>query len=80
MQHRSIGNALQVFSAMGGLALLAQHLPTVYPELSRPPSAEKASTAEQPDTDWVKVSNANLLVELQLHNNRFFSLIVLVFL
>lgn len=59
LQHRSIGNALQVFSTIGGLALLAQHLPTVYPEIVRPSTSEKAVTSEQPDTDWVKVEGSD---------------------
>lgn len=63
LQHRSIGNALQVFSTIGGLALLAQHLPTVYPELVRPSSTEKAVNSEQADTDWVKVEGSDDIYE-----------------
>ncbi|CAH0552135.1 unnamed protein product [Brassicogethes aeneus] len=47
------GSALQVFSSMGGLALLAQHLPTVYPEAIRVPTEKSAN--EQSDSDWIKV-------------------------
>lgn len=47
-------SALQVFSSMGGLALLAEHLPTVYPETIRPPMPEKPPV-ERSDSDWVKV-------------------------
>ncbi|KAK9873573.1 hypothetical protein WA026_023130 [Henosepilachna vigintioctopunctata] len=53
-KHQSYSSALQVFSAMGGLALLAQHLPTIYPETARPPPAEKMTT-EQSDSEWIKV-------------------------
>lgn len=52
---KPLSSALQVFSSMGGLALLAQHLPTVYPETLRPPSADKPSSSEQSESDWVKV-------------------------
>lgn len=39
---------------MGGLALLAQHLPTIYPEAVRPTTAEK-SAPDQSDSEWIKV-------------------------
>lgn len=63
LQHSSIGNCLQVFSAIGGLALLAQHLPMVYPEVVRPSSSEKPVSSEQPDTDWVKVDGSDDIYE-----------------
>jgi hypothetical protein len=53
-QQQPFSSALQVFSSMGGLALLARHLPTVYPEAVRPPPKEK-STSEQSDSEWIKV-------------------------
>lgn len=49
-----ICSALQVFSSMGGLALLAQHLPTIYPEAVRLTTAEK-SAPDQSDSEWIKV-------------------------
>lgn len=53
-QQQPFSSALQVFSSMGGLALLAQHLPTVYPEAVRNSPKEK-STLEQSDSEWIKV-------------------------
>ncbi|XP_049817886.1 baculoviral IAP repeat-containing protein 6 isoform X3 [Aethina tumida] len=55
------GNALQVFSAMGGLALLAQHLPAVYPEAVRFPTEKTA--AEQSESDWIKVEDCDDIYE-----------------
>lgn len=54
-----LSNALQVFSSMGGLALLAQHLPTVYPETIRQPSADKPPP-DQTESDWVKVDGKTI--------------------
>lgn len=54
-----ICSALQVFSSMGGLALLAQHLPTIYPETIRPTTSEKTTT-DQSDSDWIKVEGKDL--------------------
>ncbi|KAK5648597.1 hypothetical protein RI129_003489 [Pyrocoelia pectoralis] len=51
---RSFSSALQVFTSVGGLALLAQHLPAVYPETIRASPSEKSSS-EQSESDWVKV-------------------------
>lgn len=39
---------------MGGLALLAQHLPTVYPEAIRSAILEKAPP-DTSDSEWIKV-------------------------
>lgn len=63
LQHHSLGNILQVFSTIGGLALLAQHLPAVYPELVRPSASEKPVNSDQPDTDWVKVEGSDDIYE-----------------
>ncbi|CAG9813689.1 unnamed protein product [Phaedon cochleariae] len=57
-----ICSALQVFSSMGGLALLAQHLPTIYPEAVRPTQQEK-STADQSDSEWIKVEECDDIYE-----------------
>lgn len=48
---------------MGGLALLAQHLPTVYPETIRTSNVEKP-TADATESDWVKVEGIILLKKL----------------
>lgn len=48
---------------MGGLALLAQHLPTVYPETIRPTTSEKMS-AEQCDSDWIKVEGKRRFINI----------------
>ncbi|KAL3288526.1 hypothetical protein HHI36_002967 [Cryptolaemus montrouzieri] len=61
-KHQSYSSALQVFSSMGGLALLAQHLPTVYPETVRPPPTEKMAT-EQSDSEWIKVEDCDDIYE-----------------
>ncbi|KAG5886808.1 hypothetical protein JTB14_031450 [Gonioctena quinquepunctata] len=57
-QQPPICSALQVFSSMGGLALLAQHLPTIYPEAMRSMPVEKSS-AEQSDSEWIKVEECD---------------------
>lgn len=53
---------LLIFSAMGGLALLARHLPTVYPETIRPSPKEK-TTSEQSDSEWIKVEDCDDVYE-----------------
>lgn len=55
-------SALQVFSSIGGLALLAEHLPIVYPETVRPPVTEKPPT-ELSESDWVKVEGSDDIYE-----------------
>ncbi|XP_015597939.1 baculoviral IAP repeat-containing protein 6 isoform X3 [Cephus cinctus] len=56
LYYRSISSSLEVFSGGGGLAVLAKHLPLVYPDAGRsPPHMEKSPSPEQPDADWVKV-------------------------
>ncbi|XP_045481363.1 baculoviral IAP repeat-containing protein 6 [Harmonia axyridis] len=58
IKQQSYSSALQVFSAMGGLALLAQHLPTIYPEAIRSASNQKFSTElNSTDSDWIKVED-----------------------
>ncbi|XP_063908314.1 baculoviral IAP repeat-containing protein 6 isoform X4 [Zophobas morio] len=61
-QQQPFSSALQVFSSMGGLALLARHLPTVYPEAVRPPPKEK-TTSEQSDSEWIKVEDCDDIYE-----------------
>ncbi|XP_060536619.1 baculoviral IAP repeat-containing protein 6 [Cylas formicarius] len=55
-------SALQVFSSMGGLALLAEHLPSLYPEAIRMPTVEK-NNSEQSDSDWIKVEECDDIYE-----------------
>ena len=66
----SINSTLEVFSAKGGLAVLAKYLPLVYPESNRPlppiPSIEKSPTQEQLEADWVKIEhNENVYEDLE---------------
>ncbi|XP_034239276.1 baculoviral IAP repeat-containing protein 6 isoform X4 [Thrips palmi] len=55
---------LEVFARHGGLALLAEHLPLVYPETLRYSTQDKpAPTASSPDAmdaDWVKVDGTHI--------------------
>ncbi|XP_072390491.1 dual E2 ubiquitin-conjugating enzyme/E3 ubiquitin-protein ligase BIRC6 [Diabrotica undecimpunctata] len=61
-QQPPICSALQVFSSMGGLALLAQHLPTVYPEAIRSAILEK-SPPDSSDSEWIKVDESDDVCE-----------------
>ncbi|XP_050306481.1 baculoviral IAP repeat-containing protein 6 isoform X2 [Anthonomus grandis grandis] len=61
-QQQPICSALQVFSQMGGLALLAQNLPTIYPEAVRITSNEK-SISDQSDSEWIKLEEADDIYE-----------------
>ncbi|XP_057657017.1 baculoviral IAP repeat-containing protein 6 isoform X1 [Diorhabda carinulata] len=61
-QQPPICSALQVFSSMGGLALLAQHLPTVYPEAIRSAILEK-SPPDSSDSEWIKVDESDDVYE-----------------
>lgn len=65
-----ISCALQVFSSMGGLSLLAEHLPTVYSESVRPSTTDKPvvmnNNNDQSESDWVKVEgNFDLYEDLE---------------
>lgn len=46
---------------MGGLALLAQNLPTIYPEAVRVSNQEK-SVSDQSDSEWIKLEGIFLLI------------------
>ncbi|XP_014679554.1 PREDICTED: baculoviral IAP repeat-containing protein 6-like, partial [Priapulus caudatus] len=52
---------LQVFASVGGLALLAEHLPLLYPEVTQAATMSVAPPERAPDlgigTDWVKVES-----------------------
>ncbi|KAG7200149.1 hypothetical protein KM043_000587 [Ampulex compressa] len=65
--YRSIESSLAVFSAGGGLAVLARHLPLVYPDSGRPtPVAEKSPSPVQTDADWIKLEiNGEVYVDLE---------------
>lgn len=70
MSAQSLPTALQVFTQQGGLALLAQHLPPVYPETllhfgipDRTSSLGLAS--DQTDSEgWVKVEVTDDIYEV----------------
>ncbi|XP_043255701.1 baculoviral IAP repeat-containing protein 6 [Colletes gigas] len=65
LNYRSIESSLGVFSAGGGLAVLARHLPLVYPDSRRPPPvAEKSSSLEQTYEDWVKLEDSDDMYEI----------------
>ncbi|XP_076097651.1 dual E2 ubiquitin-conjugating enzyme/E3 ubiquitin-protein ligase BIRC6-like isoform X3 [Mytilus galloprovincialis] len=59
----SFPSALQIFASVGGLALLAEHLPLLYdPELTRQPTSQEGSTQSSKSVsntmgvdDWVTV-------------------------
>ena len=59
----SFPSALQIFASVGGLALLAEHLPLLYdPELTRQPTSQENSTQSSKSVsntmgvdDWVTV-------------------------
>lgn len=51
-------SALHVFASVGGLALLAEHLPLLYPEITRQATvgeAEHNSAGDMIGSDWVTV-------------------------
>ncbi|XP_044597131.1 baculoviral IAP repeat-containing protein 6 isoform X2 [Cotesia glomerata] len=76
LTYRCIESALSVFSATGGLAVLAKHLPLIYPDSSQPRAfIEKTSLPEQTETEWVKVeTNEDVYEDLEdggnLHSSR----------
>ncbi|KAL7288200.1 hypothetical protein TKK_0017750 [Trichogramma kaykai] len=57
IQWPSISSTLEVFSSKGGLAVLAQYLPLVYPDTSRPVTYFEKSPNQEAATeaDWVKI-------------------------
>ena len=65
-------SALQVFASVGGLALLAEHLPLLYPEVTRqvtPPAgaADHHSTQSNIGSDWVTVESSDFSFEVCPH-------------
>jgi len=66
-------SALQVFSSVGGLALLAEHLPLLYPEFNGavlPPMEVTRDVVVSATTglghDWVAVESAEEIYEVNL--------------
>ena len=63
----SFMSSLQVFSSVGGLALLAEHLPLLYPEFTR--QATPIEVTKDPGAmqglghDWVTVESAEEIYE-----------------
>jgi len=72
----ALSSALQVFSSVGGLALLAEHLPLLYPDFSRHSSpvdivrdsananAGLSSSGVGLGHDWVTVESAEEIYEV----------------
>ncbi|XP_067680641.1 baculoviral IAP repeat-containing protein 6-like isoform X2 [Haliotis asinina] len=56
-------SALQVFASVGGLALLAEHLPLLYPEITRQAASPEATTdnnnVSDIGQDWVTVESSD---------------------
>ena len=69
----SLTSTIQVFSSVGGLCLLAEHLPILYPEIPRQatdgaPQTTSTSGKEGPaggvGHDWVTVQSADELLDV----------------
>ncbi|XP_076225750.1 BIR repeat containing ubiquitin-conjugating enzyme isoform X2 [Nomia melanderi] len=63
LNYRSIESSLGVFSAGGGLAILAQHLPLVYPDSRRPPPVAEKNPSSEVHSDWVKIEGSDDMYE-----------------
>jgi hypothetical protein len=66
LSYPGLPTPLQVFTQQGGLALLAQHLPLVYPETLRYSTLDKVSTPDALDGDWVKVDASDDIYEVNV--------------
>ncbi|XP_069689782.1 baculoviral IAP repeat-containing protein 6 isoform X2 [Periplaneta americana] len=64
LSYPGLPTPLQVFTQQGGLALLAQHLPLVYPETLRYSTPDKVSTPDALDAEWVKVDASDDIYEV----------------
>ena len=70
LESPALPSALQVFASVGGLALLAEHLPLLYPEVSRqvtPPAPGPAHPHPTPAniaSDWVTVESSDFSFEV----------------
>ena len=76
-------SALHVFASVGGLALLAEHLPLLYPEVTRqvtPPEVtrEVGSSSAGIGHDWVTLEANEDMYEVSLYEVSFNSLNVAV--
>ena len=64
----ALPSALQVFAAVGGLALLAEHLPLMYPEVNRqapsPEMSKESTNAPGLGHDWVTVESSEDMYEV----------------
>ena len=68
--YQGVASSLQVFASIGGLSLLAEHLPVIYPEVSRLSAvAEEAPQRKAPgipppsslaNQDWVALETDEL--------------------
>lgn len=72
----SFPSAMQVFASIGGLALLAEHLPLLYPEISRQsgPSESSGETSTSGDLsqEWVAVESSEEFYEVAGCHLNFF--------
>ena len=62
-------SALHVFAGVGGLALLAEHLPLLYPEVTRqvtPLDSSKDGGSGGGNPDWVAVESAEDIYEVSV--------------
>jgi len=67
----TISTPLQVFAQMGGLALLAKHLPLVYPQALKiqAPEIAKNPSPDPLDADWVKVEVSEDFLDVIIYLN-----------
>lgn len=68
LQAPSLPSALQVFAGVGGLALLAGHLPIYYPEVTRqvsPVDGGKDGNVGGVGHDWVTVESAEDIYDVR---------------
>ncbi|CAG2059346.1 unnamed protein product, partial [Timema podura] len=63
LSYPGLPTPLQVFSQQGGLALLAQHLPLVYPDTLRYSIPDKLFIPDSVDAEWVKVEAGDDIYE-----------------
>nr|CAD7407990.1 unnamed protein product [Timema poppensis] len=63
LSYPGLPTPLQVFSQQGGLALLAQHLPLVYPDTLRYSIPDKLFIPDTVDAEWVKVEAGDDIYE-----------------
>jgi hypothetical protein len=66
LSYPGLPTPLQVFTQQGGLALLAQHLPLVYPETLRYSTPDKVATPDAIDAEWVKVDASDDIYEVNV--------------